>query len=87
MAFDILHHHDGIIDNKPDRENDRQRVRRLMVNPASIIKNTAPMSEIGMATTGMITVRSDPMKRKITIMTISNVSLSVFKTSLIALSM
>ncbi len=56
-----------------------------MVKPASIIRKTAPISEIGMATTGMITVRSDPMKRKITIMTMSNVSLSVFKTSLIAL--
>ena len=42
------------------------------------------MSEIGMATTGMITPRTDPRNRKMTKMTISSVSPSVFRTSLIA---
>ena len=59
-------------------------VRRLMVNPATIIRKTAPMSEIGMATTGMMTARKDPRNRKITTMTISSVSLSVLMTSLMA---
>ena len=42
------------------------------------------MREIGIATTGMSTDRNDPRNRKMTIMTIRSVSLSVFKTSLIA---
>ena len=42
------------------------------------------MSEIGIATTGMITARTEPRNRKITTTTISSVSLSVFSTSSIA---
>ncbi len=57
-----------------------------MVKPASIIRNTAPTSEIGMATTGMMTVRKDPMNRKITTTTIRSVSDSVLSTSRMALS-
>ena len=40
-----------------------------------------------MATTGTSTERSEPRNRKITTMTISIVSLSVFRTSSIAFSM
>ena len=59
-------------------------VSRLTVNPASIIRNTAPTSEIGMATIGISTERNDPRNRKITTMTMSNVSLNVRRTSLSA---
>ena len=59
-------------------------VRRLIVKPNVSISSTAPMSEIGMATTGMITPRAEPRKRKITKMTMSSVSASVFSTSSIA---
>ena len=45
------------------------------------------MSDTGMATTGTITVRSDPRKRKITTMTMAMVSISVPRTSWMALSM
>ena len=58
-----------------------------MVKPAASIRNTAPMSEIGMATTGMMTARNEPRNRKITTMTMSSVSVSVRSTSLIASSM
>jgi hypothetical protein len=40
----------------------------------------APMSESGIATTGTNTARSEPIKRKITRITIAIVSISVFKT-------
>ena len=59
-------------------------VSRLMVNPATIIRKTAPTSEMGIATTGMTTARNDPRNRKMTRMTISNVSVSVRSTSLMA---
>ena len=60
------------------------RVRRLIVKPNDSISITAPIREIGMATTGMMTPRTEPRKRKITRMTMNNVSPRVFKTSLMA---
>ncbi len=59
-------------------------VSRLIVNPAISIRKTAPISEIGIATTGISTDRNDPRNRKMTTITISNVSVSVLSTSLIA---
>ena len=59
-------------------------VSRLIVKPATSIRNTAPTSETGMATTGMSTARKEPRKRKMTTTTISSVSLRVFRTSLMA---
>ena len=59
-------------------------VSRLIVKPATFMRNTAPISEIGIATTGMMSPRTDPMNRKITTTTISSVSVSVLSTSLIA---
>ena len=56
-------------------------VSRLMLKPATIIRKTAPTSEIGIATTGMITERAEPRKRKMTATTMSRVSESVFNTS------
>ena len=63
------------------------RVSRLSVNPKTCIRKIAPISEIGMATSGTSTERSEPRNRKMTIATISSVSLNVFKTSWIASSM
>ena len=60
------------------------RVSRLIVKPPAIMMNTAPTSEIGIATTGMITARTDPRNRKMTMITMSSVSLSVLSTSWIA---
>ena len=62
-------------------------VSRLIVNPAVCMMNTAPMSEIGIATTGMMSPRTEPRNRKITRTTMSSVSVSVFKTSLMESSM
>ena len=59
-------------------------VSRLTVKPATIIRNTAPTREIGIATIGMSTERNEPRNRKITTMTMSSVSVSVRSTSLMA---
>ena len=48
------------------------------------IRNTPPISDTGMATTGTSAERNDPRNRKITIITIRIVSLSVLTTSRIA---
>ena len=45
------------------------------------------MSEIGMATSGTSTERSEPRNRKMTMATISSVSVRVFSTSWMASSM
>ena len=45
------------------------------------------MSEIGMATSGTSTERSEPRKRKMTMATINSVSPKVFNTSRMASSM
>ena len=50
-------------------------VSRLIVKPKASMRNTAPMSEIGIATTGMMTARSEPRKRKMTTTTMSSVSI------------
>ena len=54
------------------------------MNPKRSIRNTAPMSEIGMATIGISTARNEPRKRKMTMMTMSSVSVSVESTSSMA---
>ena len=59
-------------------------VSRLMVKPATSIRKTAPISDTGIATTGISTDRNDPRNRKMTKMTIRSVSVSVCSTSLIA---
>ena len=59
-------------------------VSRLIVKPAASIRNTAPTSEIGIATTAITTERSEPRNRKITAITIRSVSVSVESTSWIA---
>jgi hypothetical protein len=51
------------------------------VKPATSIRNTAPTSEIGIATIGMSTDRNEPRNRKITTITMSSVSDSVRSTS------
>ncbi len=55
-----------------------------MVKPDASMRKTAPTSEIGIATTGTSTERSEPRKRKMTRMTISRVSARVFRTSSMA---
>ena len=57
------------------------RVRRFSVNPNACINANAPISEIGIATTGTITERNEPRNKKITTITISKVSIKVFTTS------
>ena len=57
------------------------------MNPNTCIRNTAPMSETGIATTGTSTDRKEPRKRKMTMTTMSSVSRKVRITSSIALWM
>ncbi len=68
----------------PTESTIANNVSRLMVKPASSIRNTAPISEIGIAITGISTERKEPRKRKMTTTTISSVSTKVWRTSLIA---
>ena len=58
----------------PTESTMASRVSRLMVKPATSIRKTAPISEIGMATTGISTERNDPRNRKMTTTTMSSVS-------------
>ena len=69
---------------RPTESTMARRVSRLMVKPAASIKNTAPTREMGMATTGISTERSEPRKRKITTTTMSSVSTRVCSTSSMA---
>ena len=72
---------------RPTERTIASSVSRFSENPNSCIKKTAPTNETGIATTGTITVRSEPRKRKITTMTMKIVSISVWRTSWMALSM
>ncbi len=69
---------------RPTERTIASSVRRLMVKPKSCMRNTAPMSDTGMATTGTSTERSEPRKRKITTTTMRMVSSSVWTTSSMA---
>ena len=69
---------------RPTESTIASSVSRLTVKPATSIRKTAPTSEIGMATTGMISARTEPRKKKMTTMTIRSVSVSVESTSLMA---
>jgi hypothetical protein len=66
---------------RPTESTMASRVSKLIVKPATSMMKTAPMSEIGMATTGMITDRTEPRNRKMTRITITRVSVSVLSTS------
>jgi len=72
---------------RPTERTMASRVRRFRVNPNTCIRNTAPMSETGIATTGTSTDRKEPRKRKMTMTTMSSVSRKVRITSSIALWM
>ena len=69
---------------RPTESTIASSVSRFSVNPNACIRNTAPISDTGMATTGTSTVRSDPRNRKITTITMKIVSSSVLTTSWIA---
>jgi len=71
----------------PTESTIASRVRRFTVNPKTCIRNTAPISDTGMATTGTSTERKEPRKRKMTMITINSVSRRVRTTSSIALWM
>ena len=47
----------------PTESTIAKSVSRLIVKPATSIRNTAPTSEIGIATTGISTARSEPRNR------------------------
>ncbi len=68
----------------PTESTIARSVRRLIVNPTTSMRKTAPTSETGIATTGMRTERNEPRNRKMTTMTMRSVSASVLRTSSIA---
>ena len=69
---------------RPTESTIASSVRRLIVKPKASIRNTAPISEIGIATTGISTERAEPRKRKMTMTTIRSVSERVLTTSRMA---
>src|SRR5579883_1837824 len=69
---------------RPTESTMANSVSRLMVKPATSMRNTAPISETGMATIGIRTERNDPRNKKMTTITMHSVSVSVLSTSLIA---
>ena len=71
---------------KPTDSTIANNVRRFTLKPNICIRKTAPINEIGIAMMGTMTDRREPRNRKITNMTISNVSISVVMTSRIELS-
>jgi hypothetical protein len=71
----------------PTARTTARSVSRFSVKPKTCIKNTAPMSDTGMATSGTSTVRNEPRKRKMTTITMRTVSTSVCTTSSMALLM
>ena len=72
---------------RPTERTMARRVRRFTVNPNACIRKTPPISDNGIATTGISTDRKEPRKRKMTTMTISSVSPRVFSTSRMAFEM
>ena len=72
---------------RPTDRTMASRVNRFSEKPNSCIRKTAPIRDSGMATTGTSTVRSEPRKRKMTMMTMPMVSIRVPRTSWMALSM
>ena len=62
-------------------------VSKLIVNPKASMSIIAPTSESGIATIGISTERNEPMKRKITSITMTSVSINVRKISVSASSM
>jgi len=51
-ALDVFHDHDCVIHHQPTESTIASKVSRLIVKPAMSIRKTAPINEIGMATTG-----------------------------------
>ncbi len=86
MALDVLDHDDRVVDHQADREHDGEQGEQVDREAAAIMMKTAPISEIGIATTGMITERTEPGRGRSPAMTMSSVSLSVFSTSSMAFS-
>ena len=69
---------------KPTARTIASSVSKFKVNPKTCIKKTAPMSEMGIAISGISTERNEPRNRKITTETMASVTTSVLMTSWIA---
>ena len=66
---------------RPTESTTASSVSRFSEKPKLCIRNTPPMSESGIAASGISTDRSEPRNRKMTMLTMSSVSESVFRTS------
>jgi hypothetical protein len=71
----------------PTAKTIARSVSRLIENPNAYMSAIAPTNESGMATIGINTERNEPMNRKITIITMISVSISVVRISFNASSM
>ena len=82
VAVDVLHHHDGVVDDKADRQHhgeQRQEVDRIAHREAAA-KQT-PISDSGMVTIGISTERNEPRNSRMTTTTIATASAMVLNTS------
>ncbi len=74
IALDVLHHDDGVVHHDTDRQHEPEQCQMAM-------KKNVPMSEIGIATRGMIAARQVCRKRTTTNTTRRMASPIVFSTS------
>ena len=65
----------------PMASTNANNVKRLIEYPNASITKKVPISDSGMAMTGMMTARRLPRKRKMTTVTMTSDSTSVFTTS------
>ena len=85
MALDVLDHDDGVVDHQTDGEHDGQQRQQVDGEAEHLHEEHRADERQGMATTGTSTARIEPRKRKMTMTTISSVSLRVLITSWMAL--
>jgi hypothetical protein len=59
-ALDVLRHHDGVVDHQPDRQHQRQSVRRFSEKPSGASTMKVASRQMGATTVGMIAPSACP---------------------------
>ena len=81
MAMDVLDHDDGVVDHEADGEHHGEQGEEIDRIAERKRRKQTPISDSGIVTTGIITERNEPRKRKMTNTTISTASAMVLNTS------
>ena len=66
LCVDVLNHHDGIVNDKPDRKDYGKECQDVDCEAARYMTKKVPIRATGIATTGMRVVLELRRKRKIT---------------------